>query len=176
MNIEALKYPVGKLTYDGIDQLLKKQWINDIATFPEKLDDVVSSLNEEQLNWIYRPEGWTIRQVVHHCADSHMNAQLRFKLALTEELPTIKPYVEAKWALLPDYELDVRIPLDFLHLLHKKWVYLLNELTDEELQRQYIHPEYGKTFDLNFTINMYAWHCRHHLAHVHQAIEHKGEF
>lgn len=177
MELEKLRYPIGKLKYDGLpDDNLKNQWIEDIASFPLKVKKVVNDLTTDQLEWVYRPDGWSIRQVVHHCADSHMNAQLRFKLALTEDKPTIKPYIESKWAELPDNEQDVEVSLDLLTALHKKWVYLLEKLSDEDLLREYIHPEHGKTFDLNFTIAMYSWHCKHHFAHILQAVEHRNLF
>ncbi|MEQ8925310.1 MAG: putative metal-dependent hydrolase [Fulvivirga sp.] len=177
MDLEKLRYPIGKLNYTGsptIDQ--RNRWIQDIAEFPDQLRAAVKDLTQEQLQWHYRPEGWTIRQLVHHCADSHINAQLRFKLALTEGLPTIKPYKESLWAQLPDIEVDISVSLDLLTALHKKWVYLLERLSEEDFSRQYIHPEHNKTFDLNFTVAMYSWHCRHHYAHVLQAIAHKGQF
>lgn len=177
MELETLRYPVGKYQYpDNADEQLKKEWINDISTFPVKLAAAVNGLSQEQLEWVYRPEGWTIKQVVHHCSDSHMNAIIRFKLALTEDNPTIKPYLEHLWANLADYQNDIEDSLQFLTLLHKKWVTIITNLSASELKRTYIHPEHGKTFDLNYTIGMYAWHCRHHYAHVLQAIENKGTF
>lgn len=177
MDLEALRYPVGKYHYpEKVDGQLKNEWINDIITFPENLAAVVTGLSKEQLEWVYRPEGWTIRQVVHHCADSHLNAIIRFKLALTEDNPTIKPYLEHLWANLADYHNDIEDSVQLLTALHKKWGTIITNLTDSELARTYIHPEHGKTFNLKFTIGMYAWHCRHHYAHILQAIEHKGTF
>jgi len=177
MELEALRYPVGKYHHpDSVDKILLQQWIDDIVSFPEQLSSSVQNLSKEQLDWQYRPEGWTIRQVVHHCADSHLNAIIRFKLALTEENPTIKPYLEHLWAQLPDIENDIEDALQILTGLHKKWGTIITSLSDTELARTYVHPEHGKIFDLKFTTGMYAWHCRHHYAHVLQAIDHKGVF
>jgi hypothetical protein len=177
MDLEKLKYPTGRYLYPGkLSAKNKKQWIEDISSFPGMLKQSISSLSKEQLEWRYRPDGWTIRQVVHHCADSHMNAQLRFKLALTEDNPTIKPYMESRWAELPDMQNGLEDSFKILEGMHKRWVTLLKSLTEQDLARTYVHPEHGKTFDLNFTIGMYAWHCRHHFGHVLQAIVHRGQF
>ncbi len=177
MDLDKLRFPVGKLNYSGIpNEELKKEWIKDIEDFPQNMTLAVQNLSDEQLEWKYRPEGWTIRQVVNHTADSHINSQLRFKLALTEDTPTIKPYLEARWAELPDMEEDIHVSLNLLAALHKRWVFLLKKLSPKDLQRQYIHPEHNKTFDLYFTIAMYSWHCRHHHAHILQAIKYKGQF
>jgi hypothetical protein len=176
MNIEELKYPVGKFKYAKPTHDQHKQWIKDIETFPAKVREIITGLSSKQLAWAYRPEGWTIQQVVHHCADSHMNANSRFKLALTEDNPTIKPYEEALWAKLPDMANDLEDSLSILDGLHKRWNSLLESLSEEELDRTYIHPEHNKTFDLRFTVGMYAWHCNHHYAHIKQALHHKGQF
>jgi len=114
----------------------------------------------------YRPEGWTVQQLVHHIADSHMNAYIRFKLALTENKPIVKPYDEKLWAELPDSKLvDVSVSLDLIKSLHKRWTILLKQLTEEELEKEYLHPESGMK-NLKETICHYAWHCNHHLAHI----------
>ena len=177
MELETLRFPVGKYHFpEKVDLDQREEWINEITLFPGKLEDAVKNLSDEQLNWRYRPDGWTIKQVVHHCADSHINAFLRFKLALTEDNPTIKPYKEGLWANLDDNQNDVDDSIMILKGLHKKWAALLNALSESDLQRTYIHPEHGRTFNLEFTIGMYAWHSRHHHAHVLQAIAHKGEF
>lgn len=176
MELEKLKFPIGRLKYSEPDGLMVQQWIDNISHFPFNLKKTINDLTPNQLEWKYRPDGWTIRQVVHHCADSHINAQLRFKLALTENKPTIKPYLEASWAELPDIKEEVSVSVDLLTALHKKWVFLLENLSDEDLNKEYIHPEHNKIFNLKYTIAMYSWHCRHHFAHVLQAIEHRGEF
>ena len=138
MDLEKLKYPIGRLKYkDDADNTLLQQWIDDIGRFPFNLTRTLNDLTPDQLEWNYRPDGWSIRQLVHHCADSHINAQLRFKLALTEYKPTIKPYLEALWAELPDIQEDVQTSLDLLTALHKKWVYLLESLSHEELEKEY---------------------------------------
>lgn len=170
MDLEQLKYPIGTFAAPTtITPDLLAAWIADIAAFPEKLKEEVSPLNEQQLNCTYRPGGWSIRQVVHHCADSHMNSVIRFKLALTEEVPTIKPYKEDQWAQLSDAQMPVAPSLQLLEALHSRWVNLLNNLTEQELTRCYYHPEQQKEIDLRTTIGLYAWHSNHHLAHVKQA-------
>jgi len=170
MNLEQLKYPIGKFQKPiTITEKTLAQWIADIAEFPAKLKNEVSKLTDGELDSPYRPEGWTIRQVVYHCADSHMNSLIRFKLALTEEVPTIKPYKEDQWAQLSDAQMPVAPSLQLLEALHSRWVNLLSSLTEQELSRCYYHPEQQKEIDLKTTIGLYAWHCNHHLAHVRQA-------
>lgn len=141
-------------------------WIADIASFPDRLSGAVEHLSAQQLDTPYRPGGWTIRQVVHHCADSHMNSLIRFKLALTEDKPVIKPYFEDRWANLPDSIMDISPALQMLHGLHGKWVYLLQSLTAAELKKSFIHPEKQSEISLDVAIALYAWHCNHHLAHI----------
>lgn len=170
MNLEQLKYPIGKFQKPiTITEKTLAQWIADIAEFPSKLKNEVSKLTDGELDRPYRRGGWTIRQVVHHCADSHMNSLIRFKLALTEEVPTIKPYKEDQWAQLSDAQMPVAPSLQLLEALHSRWVNLLSSLTEQELSRCYYHPEQQKEIDLKTTIGLYAWHCNHHLAHVRQA-------
>lgn len=177
--LQKLKYPIGKfevlpseITKSQIDE-----WIGVIAQFPDQVQSLTKELTVDQLKWRYRPNGWCISQVVHHCADSHMNSIIRFKLALTEDLPDIKPYYEDRWADLPDsLEPDISDALAILTGLHHKWVLLLQSLDNHQLHRQYRHPEHGKVFDLAETIGNYAWHCQHHEAHIVQAIKYQGEF
>ncbi|WP_258105572.1 YfiT family bacillithiol transferase [Marinoscillum sp. MHG1-6] len=177
MELEALKYPIGQFeTPAHYSQQLIQSWIHDIGTFPSLLTQTVESLAAEQLEWKYRPSGWCIRQVVHHCADSHLNSIVRFKLALTEDNPTIKPYEEALWAELPDMNSPIEWSLILLEGLHKRWVALLENLSSEDLERVFTHPEQRKTFTVWQIIANYSWHCRHHLAHVNQAIEAKGKY
>lgn len=124
-------------------------------------------LSETTLELTYRPSGWTIRQVVHHCADSHMNAFIRFKLALTEDSPTVKPYREEFWAELPDIlNLPIEPSLQILEGLHQRWATLLRSFGSREWMAGYIHPEHGKHVGLDEATGEYAWHCRHHLAHI----------
>ncbi len=175
--MEELKYPIGKLTFpDVITNANIQTWIKDIAEFPSQLRSEVDKLSPEQLEWKYRPDGWCIRQVVHHCADSHINSQMRFKLALTEDKPTIKPYEEALWALLPDMHSPVEWSIELMVNLHKRWVRLLENLSENDLKKEYIHPEHGRSFNLAQTIALYSWHCRHHLAHVKQAKASGGKY
>ena len=177
-NIEKLKYPIGRFvkpeTYSA-DQI--EEWINDIEKIPEKVSETVADLSDIELHWRYRPDGWTIKQVVHHCADSHMNSFCRFKLALTENIPTIKPYFEDRWALLADtIKSDIADSLKILEGLHSRWTTLLRSLNDKELKREFIHPEYGRKISLAENIALYAWHSNHHLAHIKQAILNKGNY
>lgn len=166
--LEHLKYPVGKYIRPALlDSTCVKAYISDIKSFPIRLKNEVSHLNNAQLDTPYRPDGWTIRQVVHHCADSHMNSIIRFKLALTEESPTIKPYYEERWAELIDSKtFPIESSLALLEGLHLRWVALLNSLSEVQLKRTFIHPENGASFQLDENIGLYAWHCNHHLAHI----------
>lgn len=174
----TLCYPLGKFVKPAaITSAQMEEWIAAIAQFPELLASEVAGLSEAKLQWPYRPEGWTIQQVVHHCADSHMNCLMRFKLALTEDQPTIRPYEEALWAQLADTtESPITWSLQLLDGLHKKWVFLLKKMTDEDFDRTFIHPEHGKSFSLREALGMYAWHSNHHLAHVRQAKMYRGNF
>ena len=165
---KELKYPIGQFEKPPIiSKEILSQWISDISTFPSRLKSEVNHLTEEQLDTQYRPEGWTIRQVIHHCADSHMNSLTRFKLTLTENQPTIKPYYEERWAELADSKkMPITSSLKMLEGIHERWTILLNQLTDEQCERVFIHPEHGKTFRIDENIGIYAWHGNHHLAHI----------
>ncbi|MEL6658131.1 MAG: YfiT family bacillithiol transferase [Bacteroidota bacterium] len=174
MSTPNLSYPVGPFEPSGDTSASQRQeWMQTIAQFPTQMRAVVAGLNEEELQWRYRPQGWTIRQVVHHCADSHLNAYTRFKLALTEKNPTIKPYEEARWAELPDSKLPLEPSLQLLEGLHQRWYTLLQNMTDAEFERTFSHPEHGTLFSLSLTLENYDWHCRHHEAHIHQARTHR---
>ena len=166
--IETLRFPIGKFSFpkSAITSQERQQWIAEIAGAPEKLRTAVTGLSEDQLNTPYRPEGWTVRQVVHHLPDSHMNAYVRFKLALTENEPTIKPYDEAAWAVLRETSITpVEISLALLDALHQRWVSVLSSMSEEEFARQFRHPEIG-LLRLDKVLAMYAWHGRHHVAHI----------
>lgn len=168
MNLEELKFPIGQFRKSlSIKAAFLNRCRKDIATFPTRLQKEVKHLSAEQLDTPYRPEGWTIRQVVHHCADSHMNSLIRFKLTLTEDKPSIKPYFEDRWAELSDSKnMPIEPSIKILEGVHERWVMILNNLLPEDLHRIYIHPEYGKEFALDEAICLYAWHCNHHLAHI----------
>lgn len=173
MDLETLKYPIGKYTPpEPISDEQIKIWIGEIETLPKRLSDLVSTLNEEQLNTPYRPGGWTGKQVIHHLADSHMNAFIRFHLALTETNPTIKPYLENKWAELPYLkEVPIDISLSIITNVHARLIYLLKSLTTIDLEKTYVHPEYNKTFKLREVVGLYAWHGNHHLGHIKSIIK-----
>jgi hypothetical protein len=177
-NIENLKFPIGTFQKpDVISESDIKKWIETIHNFPAKVKSLTENLAVEKLNWKYRPEGWTIKQVVHHCADSHMNSFIRSKLALTEEIPTIKPYEEADWALLPDGNSDdLTASIQILEGVHARWSILLKSFGAKEFGKQFKHPASGKIFTLVEVLGLYDWHCNHHLAHIEQGLEYKGTF
>ncbi|MGG1397570.1 YfiT family bacillithiol transferase [Bacillus salipaludis] len=161
-----MKYPIGTFQFNGeITNNIIKDWISEIESLPRLLRDAVKDLDNEQLNTPYRSGGWTVRQVIHHLADSHMNAYVRFKLALTEEKPVIKPYDETKWAELSDYTLPIDISLSLLDALHQRWTYLLRSLRPADMEKTFIHPESGEV-SVGRNIGIYAWHGRHHLSHI----------
>jgi hypothetical protein len=178
MELSALKCPIGtylRVTAPSTDEL--NNWISDLEALPSRLSEVVSGLSATELNYIYRPEGWTIQQVVHHLADSHMNSIIRFKLALTEDTPTIRPYLEDKWAELADVRLvDVRASITILEGVHQRLTALLRSLSEDELQRSFVHPEHNRKITIAENIGLYAWHSNHHLAHILQALKFKGKF
>ena len=172
MNIESLKYPIGKYNPGEITKDDLRTWIDSLKTFPKRLEEVIHQVDHNSLMYTYRPGGWNIQQLVHHLADSHMNSIIRFKLALTEDVPTIKPYLEAKWSELYDvHHVPLGSSIRILKGVHARLVALLFSLSDEEFSRTYIHPEYGNTFDLAYTTGMYAWHGNHHLEHIKAALQ-----
>jgi len=165
--LEILRFPIGKFKKpEDFSAQVIQQFIADIEAFPEKLKKEVLHLSDEQLDTPYRPEGWTIRQVVHHCADSHMNSIVRFKLALTEDKPVIKPYEENKWAELTDAKMPVLSALILLEGVHQKWVFLLKSMSESDFKRTFVHPQHGRELALDVNTAIYAWHCHHHLAHI----------
>jgi uncharacterized damage-inducible protein DinB len=166
--MDELRFPIGLFTRDGdITQEELQQWVGDIELMPVRLREAVAGLTDEQLDTPYRPGGWTIRQVVHHLADSHMNSYTRFKLALTEEEPTIKPYYEDRFAELTDGRTaPIDLSLTLLDALHSRWTILLKSLQREQLSRSFIHPESGGSIRLDWNIGNYAWHGNHHIAHI----------
>jgi uncharacterized damage-inducible protein DinB len=161
------RYPIGKYETRPFDQKLKVEWIRDIQFLPRNLENAVLNLDATQLDTPYREGGWTVKQLVHHVADSHVNAYIRFKLGLTEDNPTIKPYQEALWAELSDTRnLPINISLTLLHSLHLRWIEILKNMKDEEWSRTVFHPESKKELSLWYLLGLYAWHSRHHTAHV----------
>jgi uncharacterized damage-inducible protein DinB len=167
--MEELKYPIGKYIPLEYSDAQLREWINEIKQLPSILEEAVLNLDESQLETPYRPEGWTLKQLVHHVADSHMNAYMRFKLGLTEENPTIKPYDEAAWAELSDTKnLPINISLTILHAVHIRWTEVLKNISQEEWNRTVFHPEHQRTMTLWNLLGMYAWHGKHHVAHVTQ--------
>jgi hypothetical protein len=166
--LEKLRYPIGKFIAPEIyssEYLTYK--IAEIASFPERLKKEVLHLTEEQLETPYRQDGWTIRQVIHHCADSHLNCFIRIKWTLTEDNPTIKFYHEDRWAELHDnLTMPIQPTLSFLEGLHFRLAYLMNSLSESDLEKSFIHPEHNAAFQLKEIIGTYAWHGNHHLAHI----------
>ncbi len=174
--MSSLQYPIGTLEIPSeINLDLLQEWIQILAEFPKRLSQLVESLNDEQLDTPYRPEGWTVRQVVHHCADSHHHSYIRFKWALTENNPTIKAYNEQTWAELLDTKTaPISLSLDHLKAVHAKLVYLLKGLTESDFNRSFVHPETMRTILLKENVGIYAWHCSHHYAHIEQLLIRKG--
>ncbi|MEL7530189.1 MAG: YfiT family bacillithiol transferase [Bacteroidota bacterium] len=166
--LEALKYPIGKYQVpETITPAMIQQWIQEIEILPGLLIDSVSNLTDLQLNMPYRPGGWSLRQVIHHVVDSHMNSYVRFKWTLTEDQPTIKAYYEDRWAELPEAKTaPVQVSLGLLASLHARWVMMFRNMSAEEWQRAYYHPEQEKLIRLDQNLGLYAWHGKHHLAHI----------
>ena len=162
-----LSYPIGKFDWSTtVAAELRPQLIAEIAAAPARYRAAVRRLDDQQLDTPYRPGGWTVRQVTHHVPDSHMNAFIRFRLALTEDEPTIKPYDQARWGELPDSRTaPVEVSLQLLDSLHTRWVAMLNAMTESDFARRFRHPEVG-VLRLDTALGGYAWHCRHHAAHI----------
>ncbi len=174
---DDLRYPVGAFQAPAVVSADDRAaFIETIAETPALLRAAVAGLDDDQLDTPYRPEGWTVRQVVHHLPDSHMNAYIRFRLSLTEDRPVIRPYYEAEWARLPDAASGpVAYSLALLEALHVRWVVLLRAMTDADFLRVYRHPEQpGRDLPLSEVLATYAWHCRHHLAHITSLRERMG--
>ncbi|WP_410513249.1 bacillithiol transferase BstA [Paenibacillus sp. BR2-3] len=164
---ENERYPIGHFEFEGdISEQQREAWIQDIEGLPALLKAAVNGLSDGQLDIPYRNGGWSSRQVVHHIADSHMNSYIRFKLALTEEVPTIRPYYEDRWAELYDSTADIQISVALIEALHTRWVILLRSLDAQDYKRTFHHPESGKTSPLDYNLGFYAWHGRHHAAHI----------
>ena len=165
--MDDLRFPIGKYkSQNEVSEDMYQTWLKTIDSFHDQLRKAVSGLNEEQLNATYRANSWTIKQLIHHLADSHMNAYMRFKLALTEDNPTIKPYFEASWATLEDYSGSIAPSMKIIEGVHQRWIKLLSSMSATEYKRTYVHPEFNDVFDLREAVCQYDWHCRHHLAHI----------
>ena len=164
--MEALRYPIGKYVPQQFSEAQKRSWLIDLAQLPTLLEASIQNLDVAQLETPYRPGGWTVQQVVHHVADSHVNAFCRIKLVLSEENPTIKPYDENAWAQQADVALPINISLTLLHSLHLRMHKLMSNVQEAEWNRTYFHPESQAEFTLWYLLGMYAWHGRHHTAHI----------
>jgi hypothetical protein len=167
-DLELLKYPIGKYQKPAAySPELLREWMTLVAALPSWMDVVIENLDEQQLQTAYRPGGWTVNQVVHHLADSHMNAYMRFKLAITEDNPQVKPYMEARWAELPDnFSTPVNVSVTLLHALHRRWDALMQGMSDADWQRTFYHPEHKRDIPLWEVAALYAWHGRHHMEQV----------
>ncbi|MFL5489070.1 MAG: YfiT family bacillithiol transferase [Gemmatimonadaceae bacterium] len=163
-----LRYPIGKFSFDApVSEADHPRFIAAIAEAPGALRSSVAGLARDQLETPYRPGGWTVKQVVHHVPDSHLNAYTRFKLALTEDEPTIKTYDEAAWATLADSQrVPIDVSLDLLDALHLRWLALLRSMDSADFRRGLRHPEHGRVLTLEQMLALYAWHGRHHVAHI----------
>jgi len=171
--LEQLKYPIGKLNLpEEITQTHITNWITVLEEFPNKLEALVKDLTDEQLDTQYRPEGWTIRQVIHHIADSHHHSYTRFKWAMTEDKPLIKAYNEQSWAELIDgNNAPIQMSLNYISALHYKLVYFLKKLPMDDLNKSFIHPEGNRIVYLKQNIGVYAWHSSHHYAHIETTLQ-----
>ncbi len=167
-SIEHLRYPIGRFQAPGLigaEQI--RSWIDEIELLPWQLRQAVKDFSEPQWQTVYRPGGWSLKQVLHHLADSHMNSYIRFKLAVNETEPTIRPYYEDRWAETADgRDGDPETSLLLLESLHGRWVFFLRSLHEDDFERGFIHPEHGKRMVLKEVLALYAWHGKHHLNHI----------
>ncbi len=169
---DELRYPVGPMPRNAapLDTRTREELIGILEALPGQVRALVSGLTDAELDRPYRPGGWTVRQVVHHVPDSHMNAYIRMKLAATEDQPSAKTYEEAKWAELPEAKGGpIGMSLDLLDALHRRWVSFLRALPEADFRRAFLHPEWG-TVSIDDALGMYAWHCRHHAGHIRNAV------
>lgn len=171
---EDLRYPVGK--FEQVEEVtpdLRRQFIQTITNLPQNLAKAVEGLSDEQLDTPYRPEGWTVRQTVHHIADSHLNSYCRFKLAVTEDKPTIRPYYEDRWAELSDSRLPIDVSMKIIEGIHTRWVALLESFSEEDFAKELVHPESGD-WTVDKFLGLYDWHSKHHTAHITKLRERNG--
>jgi len=172
-DIEQLRYPAGPMPRSSapLDARTREEYLAILEATPARIRSLVSGLSDQQLDTPYRPGGWTVRQVVHHVPDSHMNAYVRMKLAVTESQPAVKTYEEARWAELPEARsAPVTMSLDLLDALHRRWVAFLRALPDADFGKTFSHPEWG-IVSIDESLGMYAWHCRHHTEHIRLVIK-----
>jgi uncharacterized damage-inducible protein DinB len=170
-----LRYPIGKYEPQPFSDKQKRAWLQDIQFLPGLMEQAIENLDERQFDTPYRDGGWSVKQVVHHVADSHLNAYTRFKLGLTEDNPTIKPYEEAEWAKLRDVEVvPVNISITLLYALHTRWHAAIRDISDEQWKRTVIRPDTNKEMSLWYLLGTYAWHGKHHVAHITSLRERKG--
>ncbi len=173
--MEDLSYPIGKYIEQPFSETKLQEWLLDIEVLPKALEYAVSNLDAHQLEVPYKPNGWNSRQVVHHVADSHMNAYIRFKLGLTENNPTIKPYNQDAWANLSDTKnIPINISITLLYALHNRWVEVLKNIKADEWIRTVEHPEHKKQMSLWYLLGLYAWHGKHHTAHINELRKREG--
>jgi hypothetical protein len=175
-NTEQLKYPTGKFQRpESHSAELRMEWMDILSVLPSWMDACIENLDANQLQVPYRDGGWTIQQVVHHVADSHLNAYIRLKLALTQDNPTITPYDENAWAILPDVAaVPVNVSVTLLHTIHRRMIALLSRIAESDWERTYYHPQYQRTFAVWEVVALYAWHSKHHTAHIQQLRERMG--
>ncbi len=173
--MEDPRYPIGRFSFDGtLSENQKVQFLDDIEQTPAWMEDAVRGLSDQQLDTPYRDGGWTVRQLVHHMPDSHVNSYVRFKLALTEDQPTIRPYMEDRWAELPEAKSGpVGLSQAFLRSLHSRWMLMLRALQPADWKRTFNHPDNG-LMTLEKSLALYAWHGRHHVAHITRLRERMG--
>ena len=169
--VEKLKYPIGKFQFpENPSREDLTSWISDIESLPGNLKNLCHGLNDNETNRQYREGSWNIREVVHHLADSHLNSFIRFKWALTENEPVIKAYNENDWSKLADYKSSINLSLTLIDALHQRWVYLLKNMSEDEFQFAFIHPESNRKIKLTTNTALYAWHSKHHTKHIEIAL------
>ncbi|MDR6157526.1 putative damage-inducible protein DinB [Chryseobacterium sp. SLBN-27] len=175
-DIEQKRFPIGQFKEpENICDIKLDEYIKVIKDFPAKLKNLIEDFSDDQLDTQYREGGWTVRQLVNHIADSHINSFIRFKLALTEDTPTIKPYDEAKWAELQDSQnMPVKPAMRMIKGTHQRWTALLKSMTNKQFERTFHHPEHHKNYDLRHCLALYVWHCNHHFAHIENLKKEKG--